>query len=130
MTIQRGVGYASFVDHAFTGDIAAVIAEQTSGFFNRVTGGQLRITGAAAMLSPTIVKNTGSSDTFSPTAVCTFDLDDGETCDLPAFDLVAAEDTNPYADVLAGGSLTIAGGAALCVLNGTIYFTVLPLGAA
>jgi len=131
MTIVNGNGFVSFVDHAFTGALAAVIADPGSGKYNVVTGGSLRITGAAALLTPTIVKAAASSDTVADAAVATLDMDDGELQTVPSFAILAAEDTpNKLVDANAGGSLKIAGGAGSCVLNGTIYYQTWPTAAA
>ena len=131
MTIVNGDGYVSFVDHAFTGTLAAVIADAGSTKYTHVTGGTVRVTGAAALFTPRIVKAAASADTVADQDAFTLDLDDGELQTVAPFRILAAEDTpNSMADPLAGGSLSIAGGAASCVLNGTIYFQTYPLAVA
>lgn len=130
MSRVTGPGFVSLVDEAFAGDLSAVIPEPASGTYIFITGGSLRLTGAAAILGFEAGIRSDQVD-YAPVADIAgpgYDLDDGETLDVPPMAVLASTKSVYLSDAKAGGPLNITGGAVSAVLNGTIYYVTLKLG--
>lgn len=131
MSIVRGNGFVSLIDHAFTADLVGVLEETDPGFYAVITGGTMRATGAATLLTLAVPGHSDQDPPLAEVELVTFDMDDGETITIPTGLVVQLSGlSNPFADAVAGTALDINGGAPSCVLNGTIYFLIFPLASA